>query len=83
MTEHTHHTYSSQVDFSPDQIQEDLPVTEFRQAPDRKVSFEVFNRDLKFDDGARHEIWGFETPTSGRGIPSPRCVSPRVRSVTR
>lgn len=65
------HTYKSQVDFSSDQIQEDRPLTEHREEPDNAVALEVFNRRLKFDDGATHLMWGFETRRSGRGFPSP------------
>lgn len=70
-TEQTHHLYRSQVDFSSDQIQEDEPVTEFKQTPDASISLGFFSRRLTFDDGAQHDIWSFETSTSGRAFPAP------------
>ncbi|MFT4468599.1 multicopper oxidase domain-containing protein [Arthrobacter sulfonylureivorans] len=65
------HSFRSQVDFSSDQLDLDRPVTEFRQTPHSSVYLEVFNRDLRFDDGATFEMWSFDSPQSGRGFPGP------------
>lgn len=70
MSKEIHHLYKSQVDFSSDQIHEGDPVTEFLQVPDRAMVLDFFNDKVTFDDGAEHEIWAFETPTSGRVFPS-------------
>jgi FtsP/CotA-like multicopper oxidase with cupredoxin domain len=59
------------VDFSSDQLDLDRPVTEFRQTPHSSVYLEVFNRDLRFDDGAQFEMWSFDSRESGRGFPGP------------
>jgi FtsP/CotA-like multicopper oxidase with cupredoxin domain len=66
-----HHTYASQVDFSSDQNQEDTPVTEFLQTPDRYMELDFFGDDLRFDDGAEFEIWSFETDAQRGQFPSP------------
>ncbi|WP_454778608.1 multicopper oxidase domain-containing protein [Georgenia muralis] len=66
-----HHTYRSQADFASDQPKEDDPLTEFRQRPDRFFERDVFGRRLRFPDGAEHEMWSFESETSGRGFPAP------------
>lgn len=65
------HAYDSQVDFSSDQVQEDHPVTEHREEPDTYVKLGVFNRRLRFDDGARHLMWSFAKPESDRAFPAP------------
>lgn len=67
----THHLYGSQVAFSSDQIHEGSPETEFLQVADHAFDLDFFNDKMTFDDGARHEIWAFETKTSGRVFPSP------------
>ncbi len=69
--EHDHPLFASQVDFASEQVHEGSPETEFLLHPDRSVELQFFNRELEFDDGARHEIWSFESPTSGRGLPAP------------
>ncbi|MEO6200310.1 MAG: multicopper oxidase domain-containing protein [Cryobacterium sp.] len=71
MSESAHHLYRSQVDFSSNQPHEGTPVTEFLQPADKTYDLDFFNRKMTFDDGARHEMWAFETPTSGRIFPSP------------
>lgn len=71
MSELAHHLYGSQVDFSSDQIHEGEPVTEFLQIADQSFDLDFFNDTMTFDDGAKHKIWAFKTPTSGKVFPSP------------
>lgn len=71
MSEPEHHLYRSQVDFSSDQPHEGTPATEFLQTADRTYKLDFFNDNMTFDDRARHKIWTFETPQSGRVFPSP------------
>jgi FtsP/CotA-like multicopper oxidase with cupredoxin domain len=66
-----HKLYRTQVDFSSDQIHEGSPKTEFLLEPDRVEEFKFFNRKMKFDDGAEHEMWTFQTENSGRIFPAP------------
>ncbi|MGW6173630.1 multicopper oxidase domain-containing protein [Arthrobacter sp. NPDC055138] len=66
-----HKLYRTQVDFSSDQIHEGSPKTEFRLKPDRSEEFDFFNRKMEFDDGAKHEMWTFQTRNSGRIFPAP------------
>jgi FtsP/CotA-like multicopper oxidase with cupredoxin domain len=66
----THHLFPSQVAFSSDQIHEGSPKTEFLQVADQAFDLDFFNDKMTFDDGAEHEIWAFETKTSGRVLPS-------------
>ncbi len=71
MSKQIHHLFASQVDFSSNQIHEGEPVTEFLQVPDEAFDLDFFNDKMTFDDGAQHEMWAFETPTSGKVFPSP------------
>jgi FtsP/CotA-like multicopper oxidase with cupredoxin domain len=74
--EESRHRFSSQVDFSSDQLDLENPVTEFLQPAGTSLVMEVFGRDLRFDDGAEHEIWCFESEDSGRNFPGP-LIRPR------
>ena len=71
MSKVIHHLYASQVAFSSDQIHEGEPVTEFQQVADKSFDLDFFNDKMTFDDGAEHEMWAFQTPTSGKVFPSP------------
>jgi hypothetical protein len=66
-----HHTFRSQVDFASDQPHEGSPETEFRKPANVSVELDFFSRELKFPDGAEHEIWSFENDKSGRQLPAP------------
>jgi FtsP/CotA-like multicopper oxidase with cupredoxin domain len=52
-------------------VDEDNPVTEFLQTAQTSYEIGVFNRDMRFDDGAEFEIWSFDTEESGKGFPGP------------
>ena len=65
------HTYPSQVAFADGQPQEGSPETLFRQRPTRSVELDFFSDRIRFPDGAEHDIWSFETDTSGRRLPAP------------
>ncbi len=65
------HTYRSQVDFSSDQHQEDEPVTEHLQPADNYVELGVFRRELRFDDGVKHDIMSFDADDGDRAFPAP------------
>jgi len=69
--EHHHETFTSQVEFSTSQPKEGSPDTEFRQSPDVSFERDFFSRELRFPDGAEHEIWSFEDDNSGRRFPAP------------
>ena len=71
MSKEPHHLFASQVAFSSDQIHEGEPVTEFLQVADQAFDLDFFNDNMTFDDGARHKMWAFQTPTSGKVFPSP------------
>lgn len=71
MTECAHERFPSQVAFASSIPQEGSPETEFLQQPDRTFLRKFYNRRLRFPDGAEHEIWSFESETSGRGLPAP------------
>ena len=66
-----HHTFRSQAEFATSQPKESNPVTEHLQRPDRTFDREFFNRRLRFPDGSAHEIWSFESESSGQGFPAP------------
>lgn len=70
MSEAPHHLYRSQVDFSSAQIHEGHPKTEFLQIANQSQELKFFGKKMTFDDGAEHEIWAFESETSGRVFPS-------------
>jgi len=70
-TAQQHHLFRSQVEFSSSQPHEGSPKTEFLQVPDLAMDFKFFNDKMTFDDGARVEIWSFETETSGHRLPAP------------
>ena len=65
------HRYASQVEFASGQPQEGSPDTLFRLRPTRSFELDFFNDRPRFPDGAEHEIWCFETETSGRRFPAP------------
>ncbi|GAB3529257.1 multicopper oxidase domain-containing protein [Arthrobacter monumenti] len=72
MTTSAHeHFYDSQVDFSSNQNQEENPVTEYWEQPDVSIELDVFRRDLRFDDGAVHEIMSFNDDAGDRAFPGP------------
>lgn len=66
-----HETYPSQAAFATDQHHEGSPETEFRERPDREFLLKFFGRRLRFPDGAEHDMWSFESETSGRRFPAP------------
>ena len=65
-----HHLYPSQVAFADGQPQEGSPTTLFRQRPTRSFALDFFSDDIRFPDGTEHEIWSFETDSSGRRLPA-------------
>jgi len=71
MSQAAHHLFRSQVDFSSSQPHEGSPKTEFLRAAQRTYDLSFFNDKMTFDDGARLEMWAFQTPTSGKVFPSP------------
>lgn len=78
------HGYVSQVAFSSDQPKEDDPETHFRRTPAKAFELSFFGRRLRFPDGAEHDIWSFESPTSGRVFPAPllRISEGKIAHVT-
>lgn len=63
--------YDSQADFASHQMEQDRPVTEFRQTPQYAVNLGVSGRKLTFPDGADFKMWVFDNDASGRGFPGP------------
>ncbi|MFN0029904.1 MAG: multicopper oxidase domain-containing protein [Acidimicrobiales bacterium] len=63
--------YASQAAFASDQPKQDNPQTQFRKTPAKAFQLDFFSRRLRFPDGAEHDMWCFESPTSGRVFPAP------------